>query len=192
MRVAGAVTIWAAKQDPDSAIYPIYEDMIAAAYLHDVLEDSDVKLGEIVAATNRAVGRYVEELTNASTGSKEPRAVRKAKDREKLRGASRQSQIIKMFDRIDNLQDLPSDDSFCMKYADESWDLADVLKNADADVHYELLTATIICHKRGMRDTESCLGCEKGAEVSNGFHKSGPYPGIPCLKVVSRDGTPKV
>jgi len=133
------VTLWAAKKD--STLYGAYEHMIAAAWLHDVLEDTKLTDGDVHAAVGKHVTDLVVELTNASTGSKEPRAVRKAKDREKLARASREAKIIKMFDRIDNLMDLAPDDSFGIKYAEESILLADAIGGADGGVKAELVAA---------------------------------------------------
>jgi (p)ppGpp synthase/HD superfamily hydrolase len=131
MRVAGMTTLWVARQSEGMSY--VAGDMIAAAWLHDVIEDANVTAEEIARATNGAVARYVLQLTNASMGSKEPRAVRKAMDREKLRAASREAKVIKMLDRIDNLTDMRGD-PFAVKYAQESRLLVDVLRDADAEL----------------------------------------------------------
>jgi (p)ppGpp synthase/HD superfamily hydrolase len=138
MRVAGMVTLWVAKQPLPM---PMHENMIAAAWLHDVLEDTKLTDGDVHAALGGSVTDLVVELTNASKGSKEPRAVRKSMDRAKIAQASPEAKLIKMFDRIDNLKDLPEGDDFGAKYAHESLLLLDVVKDADVGVAEELREA---------------------------------------------------
>jgi len=104
------------------------EEMVAAAYLHDVLEDTTVTRAEIEEATNAQVGFYVDCMTNRSKGSGLPRDQRKAMDRKHLSEVPDEVKLIKAIDRIDNLLEMdyaPSD--FCKLYAEESLRLADVL-----------------------------------------------------------------
>jgi len=183
LRVAGAVTLWVAGRTKDPDMIGCYEHMIAAAWLHDAMEDTHVMFDDIYRETSAVAARYVQELTNASHGSKQPRAARKAKDLAKLKLASKEAKIIKMFDRIDNLRDMPHDDTFAMQYAGESLDLADVVGDADADLHYDLVMAAFVCHRRNIHNNGKCLGCEKSVPLDHSFHKIGSYPGIPCLTV---------
>jgi len=60
------------------------ETMVAAAFLHDVVEDTPHTLGEVTAEFGPEVARLVEELTNPSKGSKASRSERKQQDREHL------------------------------------------------------------------------------------------------------------
>ena len=104
------------------------EEMVAAAYLHDVLEDTTVTREEIEEATNAQVGYYVDCMTNKSKGTGLPRAERKALDRKHLSEVPAEIKLIKAIDRIDNLLEMsgaPAD--FKKSYAEESLLLADVL-----------------------------------------------------------------
>lgn len=104
------------------------EEMVAAAYLHDVLEDTTVTREEIEEATNAQVGFYVDCMTNKSKGTGLPRAERKALDRKHLEEIPAEVKQIKALDRIDNLLDCaeaPVD--FKRLYSQESLLLADVL-----------------------------------------------------------------
>lgn len=104
------------------------EDMVAAAYLHDVLEDTTVPYDEIARVTNPQVANYVRWMTNPSKGSKLSREERKAMDREHLRKAPKEVKRIKMLDRIDNLRDMAGAESdFKKLYAKESILLYDVI-----------------------------------------------------------------
>lgn len=117
-RVAGRVGLL-----PD-----VTEEMVAAAYLHDVLEDTSITREEIETVTNAQVGYYVDCMTNKSKGTGLPRDQRKAMDRKHLSEAPVQVKQIKALDRIDNLlemTDAPAD--FKKLYAEESLLLADAL-----------------------------------------------------------------
>lgn len=61
-----------------------------------------------------------------------PRAERKAKDRQRLSQCNRETKIIKLLDRIDNLQDaIFAPAGFRRLYAEESLLLADALLERD-------------------------------------------------------------
>lgn len=104
------------------------KEMIAAAFLHDVMEDCGVTYENLKQMFGSPVADLVQWLTNPSKGSKEPRAVRKTQDREHIKSAPLEAKVIKLFDRLDNLQDaesLPSD--FRKLYVKESEQLLEVL-----------------------------------------------------------------
>jgi len=66
-------------------------EMVAAAWLHDVVEDTPVTLDEIGKEFGSEIAQLVRELTNASEGSRAPRKERKAMDRAKLAARPRSS-----------------------------------------------------------------------------------------------------
>lgn len=118
------------------------EEMVAAAFLHDVVEDTTVRPSEIAQATSQAVAEMVVWMTNPSKGSKLSRAERKAMDREHLSKAPREVKIIKMLDRIDNLSEMDgAQGSFVALYVNESILLAEVVGDADSDLQKELIEA---------------------------------------------------
>lgn len=107
---------------------------IAAAVLHDVIEDCDRKWrGEIVNECGAAVFALVYELTNPSKDLQCPRIVRKEVDRYHLAGVSITAVNIKLADRTDNLLEMtnaPKD--FLKVYVGESENLlATLLARAD-------------------------------------------------------------
>jgi len=118
---------------------------VAAAVLHDVLEDTDTPPHVISNACGDDVLWLVQELTNPSKlpeHRKKPRAERKRIDREHLKQVSHSAQIIKLCDRIDNLHDVsegPAD--FRKLYAQESRLLLEVLSGANKELEDELLAA---------------------------------------------------
>jgi len=121
------------------------EVMVAAAFLHDVVEDTPFGLQDITAATSAQIADLVSQLTNPSKNMKLPREDRKAIDRAHLRKACREAKIIKLVDRIDNLRDMDdAEDQFRQLYAGESLLLADTVGDVDAALKAELVE---ICRK---------------------------------------------
>jgi len=83
--------------------------VIAAAALHDIIEDCGEFEGEFYLNFPVEVRDIVIELTNASYESKLPREERKCIDRKKLCGASREAKFIKIIDRYCNVRDFLDD-----------------------------------------------------------------------------------
>ncbi len=116
------------------------EAMICAAYGHDLIEDTNVSINELVSEFGREVADLVYGLTNPSKGSSLPRAERKKWDREHISQQSQQVKIIKLIDRIDNLNEMSlAESGFIWKYCKESRLLAEVLKDADLELYNELI-----------------------------------------------------
>ncbi len=108
------------------------EEMIAAAWLHDVVEDTPATLDEIEREFNFSVAQLVRELTDVSKPGDGNRAVRKAIDREHLARASGRGQTIKLADLIDNCKDISRHDArFARVYLNEMEPLLGVLTKAD-------------------------------------------------------------
>ena len=77
-------------------------DMIAAALLHDVVEDCGVTLDEVDRYFGFRVAQFVNELTEFSVASDGNRKVRKLLDARYLSRVSVCAQTIKVADLIDN------------------------------------------------------------------------------------------
>lgn len=78
----------------------VQEEHIAAALLHDVLEDTDVTEETLRAALSDSVVDLVVWLTNPSKGSRRPREARKRMDREHAVRAPIWAQRIKLADQV--------------------------------------------------------------------------------------------
>lgn len=126
MRVAGAVMLL------DDAT----EDMIVAAWLHDVYEDTFLCAPALEIPFGTVVDQLVVELTNVFTKKDKPiwfRKARKKAETERLAKVSPQAQVIKLCDRIDNLRTIGAKErGFALLYCDESDALAEVLTAAPA------------------------------------------------------------
>jgi hypothetical protein len=121
-------------------------EVVAAAYLHDAVEDTDLTVEEIAQATTPRVAELVEALTDTYTKENYPdlnRRQRKMKYREKLRKAPREAKMIKLLDRISNLNDMKgADPKFQRLYAKESeLLLSEALEGTDEKLEEELRKA---------------------------------------------------
>lgn len=107
-------------------------EMVAAALLHDTVEDTNVTLTEIRAEFGEEVSRLVFWLTDASIGSSDNRADRKAMDRAQLADAPPDAQTVKVADMIHNTASISQHDAkFWQVYREEKRLLLNVLHGAD-------------------------------------------------------------
>jgi (p)ppGpp synthase/HD superfamily hydrolase len=111
-------------------------EMVAAAWLHDVVEDTTITLDVVQKEFGEVVAHLVKWLTNDPKVPGENRAARKKKNAVRLSGAPKDAQKIKMLDRMDNLRemDLVQDRGFAKVYLEESWDLLYAVGNSDRDL----------------------------------------------------------
>jgi len=132
MRVAGRVTLFGGAT----------EHWVAAAWLHDVLEDTKTRPFELEMLFGPAITKLVSDLTDPSHGLDLPRAERKKMQREWLARATPVARRIKLADRIDNLwelrrQDAPAD--WKALYCEESLLLAEAIGDVDYEQKDELM-----------------------------------------------------
>lgn len=112
------------------------EQMIAAAWLHDTVEDTQATLGDIEAAFGVPVAELVEELTDVSKPGDGNRIQRKQIDRRHLAQASRRAKTVKLADLIDNCKDITRHDPrFAQVYLSEMNELLDVLQGGDEKLY---------------------------------------------------------
>ena len=111
---------------------PHTEEMIAAAWLHDVVEDTQVTLERVREEFGDVVADLVADLTDVSKPENGNRRVRKAIDREHTAAASPQAKTIKLADLIDNSRSIVQHDpDFAKVYLTEKALLLEVLKDGD-------------------------------------------------------------
>jgi len=124
---------------------------IAAAYLHDVLEDSPSYWKDVIALGDTDVIRIVKELTKPSKNeehSDKPRKIRHQIDMEHYSRMSFAAQRLKMLDRINNLEDVFVYYDFITKdwveeYIDESRDIYSSLRSVNAVIASELYSSIL-------------------------------------------------
>ena len=113
-------------------------EMLAAAVLHDVVEDTDVSLKEIQEEFGSVVSDLVLHLTDISTPEDGNRLKRKRKDAEWYAQGSAEAQTIKVADFIDNTKDIAQHaPRFWEVYKMEKLSALDLLELADVDLWHQ-------------------------------------------------------
>jgi len=114
------------------------EEMLVAAVLHDVVEDTDVSLMEIEEEFGNVVSDLVLHLTDISTPEDGNRLKRKRKDAEWYAQGSAEAQTIKVADFIDNTRDIAEHaPKFWEVYKMEKLYALDLLQEADVDLWHQ-------------------------------------------------------
>lgn len=145
------------------------QETIAAAWLHDVVEDTPATLYNIEQEFGVAVARLVDELTDISKPSDGNRTTRKAIDRQHLAQASPRSKTVKLADLIDNCQDICKNDKrFAKVFLEEMDNLLTVLQDGDATL-FELAQKT---HAKCWRELDKYRETEKPREQRATFFSS--------------------
>lgn len=107
-------------------------EMIAAAYLHDVVEDTDVTVDEIEREFGDTVANLVYWLTDISKPEDGNRSARKEIDAVHYSKGPADAQTIKIADLIDNSLDIyKNDPNFWKVYKKEKLRILDLLVDAD-------------------------------------------------------------
>ena len=88
-------------------------EVVAAALLHDTLEDTQTSPGELRTAFGERVARVVEEVTDDKSL---PKTERKRLQIEHAAAISREAKLVKLADKICNLRDMAD-------HPPASWDL---------------------------------------------------------------------
>ena len=112
------------------------DEMIAAALLHDVVEDTDYSFEDIAKEVSQEVADLVKGLTDVSTPEDGNRAVRKAIDKDHLAEQNAEVQTIKLADVISNSKDIKANDpKFAKVYIEEMKALLKVLTKGDKTLY---------------------------------------------------------
>lgn len=111
---------------------PHTTEMLVAAVLHDVVEDTPVELAEIKQEFGPVVATYVDGLTDVSKPEDGNRATRKSLDRAHTAEQPAEVQTIKLADLIHNTASIEQHDpSFYKVYKQEKIELLKVLTKGD-------------------------------------------------------------
>ena len=113
-------------------------DMVAAAWLHDVVEDTGCTYTDIHMAFGADIAALVGWLTDVSQPQDGNRAHRKAMDREHTARAPAEAQTIKLADLISNSRSIVAHDpEFARTYLEEKRMMLAVMTRGDAGLHAE-------------------------------------------------------
>lgn len=121
-------------------------ETIAAAWLHDTLEDTPVTFEDLTREFGPDVTHLVVELTDISRPSDGNRAARKEIDRRHLGLASPRAKTVKLADVIVNTHDICKHDKrFGQVYIVEMMALLAVLQEGDATLYQQAATVVAKC-----------------------------------------------
>ncbi len=111
------------------------EEVLAAAVLHDVIEDTGWGAADLEERFGPKVAGLVLEVTEVTTHADGSRATRKAIEREHLAKASPEGQSIKLADMLDNGESIVEHDpAFAKVYLREFQALLGVLTKGHPDL----------------------------------------------------------
>jgi len=108
----------------------INSDLMIAALLHDLIEDTNITLEEIEKEFNAKVAMIVKELSKPEQANKEEWL-------KNLKSVSNEAKIIKMADRIDNLMDM-NNDNFTSEKLKSYAEQGRIILETCGDTHSEL------------------------------------------------------
>ena len=115
------------------ASVPHTDEMVAAAWLHDVVEDTGVTIETIRAEFGEKIAELVGWLTDVSRPDHGNRAARKAVDRAHTAMAPAEAQTVKLADLISNTRSIMEhDEKFAKTYLEEKRLLLEVMTKGDA------------------------------------------------------------
>lgn len=119
------------------------QQMLAAAWLHDVVEDTGISLEVIRAEFGACVATLVEGLTDVSKPEDGNRKTRKAIDRAHTAAQSPACKTIKLADLISNTRSIVErDPEFAKVYLAEKRELLEVLYDGDSRL-WELASSIV-------------------------------------------------
>lgn len=111
-------------------------EVIAAALLHDVVEDTKYNNWDIHKEFGQRVAFLVYELTDISRPEDGNRAIRKEMDRQHIAKASAEAQTVKLADLYDNTYNIvETNPNFAPRYLKEKVLVMEVLKKGDAKLY---------------------------------------------------------
>ena len=164
------------------------EDAVAAAFLHDSIEDQGESRERLEALFNPVVARLVWEVSDQSKKEDGNRAARKAIDREHLSKASPEGKAIKLADLIDNTMDIAlHDPSFARVYLREKRLLLPLLFDASNAALWYQASAIAIASEALMDRTDGAEDTIRAVYKKFGADASDPVtfaPGVSVEEVV--------
>jgi hypothetical protein len=142
-------------------------ETIAAAWLHDTVEDTPATFGDLERAFGASIRDLVAQLTDVSKPSDGNREIRKAIDRSHTAQASPGAKTVKLADLIDNCRDICGHDPrFARVYLAEAAALLEVLGEGDARLYQRAQKAIAECARR--------IGLPAPPQTASGGHEWHP------------------
>lgn len=141
-------------------------EMIAAAWLHDTVEDTPATFEDLEREFGKEVMLLVMALTDISRPGDGNRSVRKEIDRRHLAEAPPRAKTIKLADLIDNTRDIAKHDPrFSRTYLPEMFNLLEVLSEGDPKLYHAAQKTVADCaRKLGVSPPQPTAGLVQGDE----------------------------
>lgn len=115
------------------------EEIIIAALLHDVVEDTPYSIDDIRKLFGLRVASIVDELTDTPKNIQPNRALRKALDRKRLAQASVEAKMIKLADIYDNIKSIEDENpEFAKIYMSEKRLMLEVLEGVNEVLYIQV------------------------------------------------------
>ncbi len=153
-------------------------EMIAAAWLHDIVEDTEVTLEQVGDIFGPGVSQLVYELTDVSRPGDGNRAARKAIDRNHLARASPRAQTVKLADLCDNAVDITRGDAkFARVFLAEMRELLGVLVAGDTRLRAQAERILERCERQLARASARPAECENDRGGPAGTARRAPPVG---------------
>ena len=127
------------------------QELLAAAALHDVVEDTDFSIEDIRAAFGERIAALVEKETDIEIAEQDESMswhARKQAAIDRLAEAPRDAKIVAMGDKLSNMRAIARDYS---KVGDDLWNLFHVTDRSEHEWHYRGLADSL----RELSDTEA-------------------------------------
>lgn len=119
-------------------------EILAAAWLHDVMEDTNISESTLRELFGERITNLVKELTSPSKIEIPDREERKKAENIKVKNISIEAKLVKLADILDNTWDVRENDPvFAHKYLNEKLIQLDLLRNVNTElwvkVHEQLV-----------------------------------------------------
>jgi len=109
---------------------------LAAAWLHDVVEDTSVTIDMVEAGFGPEIARIVSDVTNVTKKSDGNRQYRKGVEKQHLAGACAKAKTVKLADILHNVPDIIANDpGFARTYVAEKQAVLEVLVGGNEQLY---------------------------------------------------------
>jgi len=125
------------------------KDIIAAAWLHDIVEDTPITHEEIEKEFGREISKLIIELTDITKPSDGNRKTRKNIELKRLATISKRAKTIKLADLIDNATDISiHDPKFAIVFLSEMEEMLKVLEGGEPALFQKAKNTLELCKKQ--------------------------------------------
>lgn len=124
---------------------------IAAAFLHDTVEDTDTSIHELEQTFNAVIASIVEELTDPPDFVDMQLSIRKQKQAERIKNYQHSTKLVKIADQISNVKSvyndppLDWDNQECVHYAEGAKKIVEACRGTNNILENEFYNIYKLC-----------------------------------------------